>query len=114
MYRYVFILIYLLVSVPGYQYQYQYQVPVLPSTIEIESPAVERSGERSCINTTIPGTVAESHFTMQPATSILCLFVCLQAKVVFVFEENKDNTNTTLLLTVDDTITQLHSNENYS
>jgi hypothetical protein len=41
-------------------------------------------------------------------TSILCLFVCLQAKVV-VFEENKDNT--TLL---DDTITQLHSNENYS
>jgi hypothetical protein len=33
----------------------------------------------------------------------------LQAKVVFVFEENKDNT--TLL---DDTITQLHSNENYS
>ena len=90
----------------------RYRYYVLPSTIEIESPAVERSGERSCINTTIPGTVAESHFTMQPATSILCLFVCLQAKVVFVFEENKDNT--TLLLTVDDTITQLHSNENYS
>ena len=96
----------------GISISIRYRYYVLPSTIEIESPAVERSGERSCINTTIPGTVAESHFTMQPATSILCLFVCLQAKVVFVFEENKDNT--TLLLTVDDTITQLHSNENYS
>jgi hypothetical protein len=86
----------------------------------IESPAVERSGERSCINIqsntntgymyvcTVPGVQCRVTFYNATSNQYFVSFRLLASKS-FVFEENKDNT--TLL---DDTITQLHSNENYS